>query len=56
VGLAHISILLQVIYRALPGKSDKILLYYFLMAMWIGLGDNTELFWAVLSQVGTDLF
>jgi hypothetical protein len=21
------------------------------MAMWTGLGDNTELFWAVLSQL-----
>jgi hypothetical protein len=42
---------LYVIYRALPGGSDLIVLYYCLMAMWTGLGDNTELFWAVLSQV-----
>jgi hypothetical protein len=41
---------LYVIYRALPGGSDLIILYYCLMAMWTGLGDNTELFWAVLSQ------
>jgi hypothetical protein len=27
------------------------ILYYCLMATWIGLGDNTELFWAVLSQL-----
>jgi hypothetical protein len=39
-----------VIYRALPGGSDRIVLYYCLMAMWTGLGDNTELFWAVLSH------
>jgi hypothetical protein len=39
-----------VIYRALPGGSDRIVLYYCLMATWTGLGDNTELFWAVLSQ------
>jgi hypothetical protein len=30
---------------------DKILLYYCLMDTWTGLGDNTELFWAVLSQL-----
>jgi hypothetical protein len=41
---------LYVIYRALPGRSDLIILYYCLMAKWTGLGDNTELFWAVLSQ------
>jgi hypothetical protein len=41
---------LYVIYRALPGGSDRIVLYYRLMATWTGLGDNTELFWAVLSQ------
>jgi hypothetical protein len=41
---------LYVIYRALPGGSDLIILYYCLMAKWTGLGDNTELFWAVLSQ------
>jgi hypothetical protein len=52
VGLAHISILLQVIYRALPGRSDKIVPYYCLMATWTGLGDNTELFWVVLSHLG----
>jgi hypothetical protein len=23
------------------------------MAMWTGLGDNTELFWAVLSQLAS---
>jgi hypothetical protein len=39
-----------VIYRALPGGSDLIILYYCLMATWTGLGDNTKLFWAVLSQ------
>jgi hypothetical protein len=39
-----------VIYRALPGGSDRIVLYYCLMATWTGLGDNTELFWAVLSH------
>jgi hypothetical protein len=39
-----------VIYRALPGGSDGIVLYYCLMATWTGLGDNTELFWAVLSH------
>jgi hypothetical protein len=43
---------LYVIYRALPGGSDLIILYYCLMAKWTGLGDNTELFWAVLSQLG----
>jgi hypothetical protein len=42
-----------VIYRALPGGSDRIVLYYCLMATWTGLGDNTELFWAVLSQLGS---
>jgi hypothetical protein len=40
-----------VIYRALPGGSDRIVLYYCLIATWTGLGDNMELFWAVLSQV-----
>jgi hypothetical protein len=44
------AILLYVIYWALPGGSDRIVIYYCLMAMWTGLGDNTELFWAVLSQ------
>jgi hypothetical protein len=39
-----------VIYRALPGGSDLIILYYYLMAKWTGLGDNTKLFWVVLSQ------
>jgi hypothetical protein len=39
-----------VIYRALPGGSDIIVLYYCLMATWTGLGDNTKLFWAVLSH------
>jgi hypothetical protein len=39
-----------VIHRALPGGSDRIILYYCSMAMWTGLGNNTELFWAVLSQ------
>jgi hypothetical protein len=39
-----------VIYRALPGGSDLIILYYCLMATWTGLGDNTELFWVVLSH------
>jgi hypothetical protein len=43
---------LYVIYRALPGGSDLIILYYCLMATWTSLGDNTELFWAVLSQQG----
>jgi hypothetical protein len=51
VGLAHIPILLYVIYRVLPSGSDRIILYYCLMATWTGLGDNTELFWAVLSQL-----
>jgi hypothetical protein len=41
---------LYVIYRSLPGESDLIILYYCLMATWTGLGDNTKLFWAVLSQ------
>jgi hypothetical protein len=41
---------LYVIYRALPGGSDLIILYYCLMATWTGLGDNTELFWVVLSH------
>jgi hypothetical protein len=41
-----------VIYRALPGGIDRIILYYYLMATWTGLGDNTELFWAVLSHYG----
>jgi hypothetical protein len=41
---------LYVIYRALPGGNDLIILYYCLMAKWTGLGDNTELFWAVLSH------
>jgi hypothetical protein len=41
---------LYVIYRALPSGSDLIILYYCLMAKWTGLGDNTELFWAVLSH------
>jgi hypothetical protein len=41
-----------VIYRALPGGSDRIVLYFCLMATWTGLGDNTELFWAVLSHNG----
>jgi hypothetical protein len=50
VGLAHISDPVYVIYRALPGGNDLIILYYCLMAMWTGLGDNTELFWAVLSH------
>jgi hypothetical protein len=50
VSLAHISILLQVIHRALPGGSDKIILYYCLMVTWTGLDDNTELFCVVLSQ------
>jgi hypothetical protein len=45
------AILLYVIYRALPGGSDRIVLYYCLMATWTGLGDNTELFWAVLSHL-----
>jgi hypothetical protein len=45
------AILLYVIYRAWPGKGDKIVLYYCLMAMWTGLGDNTKLFWAVLSHL-----
>jgi hypothetical protein len=31
-------------------EPPKIILYYCLMATWIGLGDNTELFWVVLSQ------
>jgi hypothetical protein len=44
------AILLYVIYRALPSGSGRIVLYYCLMATWTGLGDNTELFWAVLSQ------
>jgi hypothetical protein len=39
-----------VIYLALPGGSDRIVLYYCLMATWTGLGDNTKLFWAVLSH------
>jgi hypothetical protein len=39
-----------VIHRALPGGSNLIILYYCLMATWTGLGDNTELFWAVLSH------
>jgi hypothetical protein len=42
-----------VIYRALPGGSDLIIIYYCLMAMWTGLGNNTELFWAVLSHLPT---
>jgi hypothetical protein len=45
------AILLYVIYRALPGGSDRIVLYYCLMATWTGLGDKTELFLAVLSQL-----
>jgi hypothetical protein len=45
------AILLYVIYWALPGGSDRIVPYYCLMATWTGLGDNTELFWAVLSQL-----
>jgi hypothetical protein len=44
------AILLYVIYRGLPGGSDRIVLYYCLMATWTGLGDNTKLFWAVLSH------
>jgi hypothetical protein len=44
---------LYVIYRALPGGSDRIVLYYCLMATWTGLGDNTELFLAVLSHRST---
>jgi hypothetical protein len=47
-------ILLYVIYRALPDGSDLIILYYCLMATWTGLGDNTELFWAVLSHLASD--
>jgi hypothetical protein len=35
----------------LAGGSDLIILYYCLMATWTGLGDNTELFWVVLSQL-----
>jgi hypothetical protein len=40
----------------LPGlltrqNNDKIFPYYCLMTKWSGLGDNTELSWAVLSQV-----
>jgi hypothetical protein len=45
------AILLYVIYRALPGGSDLIIFYYCLMAMWTGLGDNMELFLAVLSHM-----
>jgi hypothetical protein len=40
-----------VIHRALPSGSDLLILYYFLMATWTGLGDNTEFFWAILSQL-----
>jgi hypothetical protein len=45
------AILLYVIYQAGPDRGDKIVLYYCLMATWAGLGDYTELFWAVLSQL-----
>jgi hypothetical protein len=51
VSLAHISDPVVCDLPGLPGRSDLIILYYCLMAKWTGLGDNTELFWAVLSQV-----
>jgi hypothetical protein len=53
VGLAHIR---DPVVCDLPGftrRSDLIILYYCLMATWTGLGNNTELFWAVLSQKPT---
>jgi hypothetical protein len=33
----------QVIYRVRPGRDDKLLLYYCLMAKRSGLGNNMEL-------------
>jgi hypothetical protein len=50
VGFAHINNPVVVIHRAWPDRGDKILLYYCLMVTWTGLGDNTKLFWAVLSH------
>jgi hypothetical protein len=50
VGFAHISDHVVSESPVVSGKGDKILIYYCLMATWTGLGDNTELFWAVLSQ------
>jgi hypothetical protein len=49
VGLAHISDPVVCDLPGFTGGSDLIILYYCLMAMWTGLGDNTELFWAILS-------
>jgi hypothetical protein len=45
---------ISVILLAWPGKGNRIVLYYCLMATWTGLGDNTELFWAILSYLAPD--